>query len=198
MNVNAFPLVPLYLTPMCQHAHYVFSIQRYLGRSFQKLCQSNPNPLATQDLKKGDLLGKGADAVVSIFLLPGNHKVAGSGFPSPQGNCIQELKTKVVKGSANPVFNESFQFGVSTLSVQSPHSPSSAEAARRHSSNNSAASGRLGQILQERLHRRGGSTHSKANSLGVMPGANSSEHGRLWKDNKGVEGASAGDAQGKA
>ena len=29
----------------------------------------------TQDLKKGDLLGKGADAVVSIFLLPGNHKV---------------------------------------------------------------------------------------------------------------------------
>ena len=42
----------------------------------QKLCQSNPNPLPTQDLKKGDLLGKGADAVVSIFLLPGNHKVA--------------------------------------------------------------------------------------------------------------------------
>ena len=51
-----------------------------------------------QDLKKGDLLGKGADAVVSVFLLPGNHK---------------ELKTKVIKGSANPVFNESFQFGVS-------------------------------------------------------------------------------------
>merc|ERR1719397_265091 len=50
-----------------------------------------------RDLKKGDLLGKGADAVVSIFLLPGNHK---------------ELKTKVVKGSANPVFNESFQFGL--------------------------------------------------------------------------------------
>ena len=176
MHVNAFPLVPFYLTPMCQHAHYVFSTHRYLGRPFQKLCQSNPNPLPTQDLKKGDLLGKGADAVVSIFLLPGNQKVAGSGFPS-QGNCIQELKTKVVKGSANPVFNESFQFGVLTLSFQSTHSPSSAEVARRHSSNNSAASGRLGQILQERLHRRGGSTHSKANLLRVIPGANSSEHG---------------------
>ena len=61
---------------MCQHAHYVFFIQRYLGRPFQKVCQSNLNPLPTQDLKKGDLLGKGADAVVSIFLLPGNHKVA--------------------------------------------------------------------------------------------------------------------------
>ena len=44
-------------------------------KAFQKLCQSNPDPLAIQDLKKGDLLGKGADAVVSIFLLPGNHKV---------------------------------------------------------------------------------------------------------------------------
>ena len=53
--------------------------------------------MVVQDLKKGDLLGKGADAVVSVFLLPGNHK---------------ELKTKVMKGSANPVFNESFQFGV--------------------------------------------------------------------------------------
>ena len=95
-----------------------FSFTVILEGSFKKLCQSNSNLLATQDLKKGDLLGKGADAVVSIFLLPGNHKVAGSGLPS-QGNCIQELKTKVVKGSANPVFNESFQFGV-TLSF--PHS----------------------------------------------------------------------------
>ena len=75
-HVNAFSsIAPQYLTPMCQHAHYVFSIQRYLGRPFQKVCQSNLNPLPTQDLKKGDLLGKGADAVVSIFLLPGNHKV---------------------------------------------------------------------------------------------------------------------------
>ena len=42
-------------------------------------------------------MGKGADAVVSVTLLPGNHK---------------ELKTKVIKGSTNPVFNESFRFEV--------------------------------------------------------------------------------------
>jgi hypothetical protein len=71
----------------------------------------------TQDLKKGDVLGKGSDAVVSVFLLPGNHKVLLLLrlflIPSVAPTFLQELKTKVVKSSANPVFNESFQFGVS-------------------------------------------------------------------------------------
>ena len=59
----------------------------------QKLCQSNPNPLPTQDLKKGDLLGKGADAVVSIFLLPGNHKVVYQDYP--------HNKTAFISGAEN-------------------------------------------------------------------------------------------------
>ena len=45
------------------------------GSTSKKCVNQIPNLLQTQDLKKGDLLGKGADAVVSIFLLPGNHKV---------------------------------------------------------------------------------------------------------------------------
>ena len=45
------------------------------GSTSKKCVNQIPNLLPTQDLKKGDLLGKGADAVVSIFLLPGNHKV---------------------------------------------------------------------------------------------------------------------------
>ena len=45
------------------------------GSTSKKCVNQIPYLLPTQDLKKGDLLGKGADAVVSIFLLPGNQKV---------------------------------------------------------------------------------------------------------------------------
>jgi len=51
--------------------------------------------IEARDLKTSDMMGKGADAVVSVYLLPGNHK---------------ELKTKVIKNQTSPVFNESFRF----------------------------------------------------------------------------------------
>ena len=45
LHVNAFSsIAPQYLTPMCQHPRYVFSIQRYLKEwrfDLQKMCQSN-------------------------------------------------------------------------------------------------------------------------------------------------------------
>eukprot|EP00092_Neocalanus_flemingeri_P001913 GFUD01002043.1.p1 GENE.GFUD01002043.1~~GFUD01002043.1.p1 ORF type:complete len:1721 (-),score=424.93 GFUD01002043.1:78-4745(-) len=50
-----------------------------------------------KNLKKADLLGGAPDGLVEVYLLPGNNK--------PE-------KTKVMKNSLNPVFNESFKFQV--------------------------------------------------------------------------------------
>jgi len=48
-----------------------------------------------KNLKKADLLGGKPDAFVNIHILPGSHK---------------EIKTKVVKNSIEPVFDETFRF----------------------------------------------------------------------------------------
>ena len=144
------------------------------GSTSKKCVNQIPNLLQTQDLKKGDLLGKGADAVVSIFLLPGNHKVCSRNNFNFKNNLyyiyiylyninhVQELKTKIVKGSANPVFNESFQFGVCKEFCHIPivlnQTLSPVEVARCHPSNDCHASRRLGPILQKRLNRRGDKT----------------------------------------
>ena len=115
LHVNAFSPPTPSLSHACVSTHSLWCVlhsllswKNYAANQMLILYQ-------TQDLKKGDLLGKGADAVVSIFLLPGNHKVII--FIRITKNTLkwdhfQELKTKIVKGSANPVFNESFQFGV--------------------------------------------------------------------------------------
>ena len=50
-----------------------------------------------KDLKKTDLIGK-SDPYVRVYLMPGTH---------------MELKTKIVKSSQNPVYNDEFSFVVS-------------------------------------------------------------------------------------
>ena len=52
-----------------------------------------------KDLKKTDLIGK-SDPYVRVYLMPGTH---------------MELKTKIVKSSQNPVYNDEFSFVVSEL-----------------------------------------------------------------------------------
>ena len=80
-NCMLMPFLPLSLNMwrLCVNTlvmWFPFSvILKNEGSTSKKCVNQIPNLLQTQDLKKGDLLGKGADAVVSIFLLPGNHKV---------------------------------------------------------------------------------------------------------------------------
>ena len=61
----------------------------------EKKHQINFNDL--KNLKKSDLGGGAPDGMVEVYLLPGNNK--------PE-------KTKVVKNSLHPVFNENFRFQV--------------------------------------------------------------------------------------
>ena len=53
--------------------------------------------ITLKNLKKADLGGGAPDGIVEVYLLPGNNK--------PE-------KTKVVKNSLHPVFNENFRFQV--------------------------------------------------------------------------------------
>ena len=55
------------------------------------------SPFSSQNLNKTDLLAGAPDGVVEVYLLPGDNK--------PE-------KTKVVKSTIDPVFNESFHFQV--------------------------------------------------------------------------------------
>ena len=57
-------------------------------------------------LPKKDLLG-GSDPFVRVYLMPGTHT---------------ELKTKIVKNSASPVYNDEFSFVVRNRSHNSHHS----------------------------------------------------------------------------
>ena len=53
--------------------------------------------LECKNLNKSDLAGGAPDGIVEVYLLPGSNK--------PE-------KTKTVKNSINPIFNESFRFQV--------------------------------------------------------------------------------------
>ena len=66
-----------------------------LQKKREKKHQINFNDL--KNLKKADLGGGAPDGMVEVYLLPGNNK--------PE-------KTKVVKNSLHPVFNENFRFQV--------------------------------------------------------------------------------------
>ena len=59
--------------------------------------------VSCSDLPDTDLLGGKSDPFVRVFLMPGTHK---------------ELKTRVVKGNLNPVFNDEFSFVVSLIFLQ--------------------------------------------------------------------------------
>ena len=59
-----------------------------------------------EGLPKTDLMG-GSDPFVRVYLMPGTHT---------------ELKTKIVKNSVNPVYNDEFSFVVRNLSRNS-HDP---------------------------------------------------------------------------
>ena len=136
------------------------------GSTSKKCVNQIPNLLPTQDLKKGDLLGKGADAVVSIFLLPGNHKVCSrSNFKNNLTTIsimFRSWKQKLWKGpqirSSTRASSLGFVNNSAIFQLYSNQTLSPVEVARCHPSNDCYASRWLGPILQKRLNRRGDKT----------------------------------------
>ena len=138
------------------------------GSTSKKCVNQIPNLLQTQDLKKGDLLGKGADAVVSIFLLPGNHKVCSRKSFDFKNNLttisimFRSWKQKLWKDpqirSSTRASSLGFVKNSAIFQLYSNQTLSPVEVARCHPSNDCNASRRLGPILQKRLNRRGDKT----------------------------------------
>merc|ERR1712179_136577 len=74
--------------------------EEYLGKIHYRINYEEAKQLFSitvvecKELKKMDVFGK-ADPFVRVFLMPGNHA---------------ELKTNVIKGNLNPLFNQVFKF----------------------------------------------------------------------------------------